>query len=150
MTNAPSAAPLDALELRAWRGMLEVHAAVTQELDGEMRSAHGLSLSAFEVLMFLANARDGRMRMSEIADRVLLSRSAVTRLVDRLEALGFVERCPSTDDGRGAFAQITASGRDTYAAAGRTHLDGIRRLFLDHLSVGDQRALADAWRRIRG
>ena len=140
---------LDVLELRAWRGMLEVHAAVTQRLDAELRAQHALSLSAYEVLMFLADASDGRMRMSEIADRVLLSRSGVTRLVDRLQALALVERCASDEDGRAAFAQITAPGRTKLAEARRTHLDGVRRLFLDALSVGDQRALADAWQRVR-
>jgi len=144
-----SPATLDELEVLAWRGMLEVHAAVTQALDAEMRAAHGLSLSAFEVLMFVTGASHGRMRMSEIADRVLLSRSAVTRLVDRLEARGLVSRAAAADDGRGAFAEVTAAGRRTFSAARRTHLDGVRRLFLDRLSVGDQRALADAWERVK-
>src|SRR3954454_1364320 len=139
--TSPAASTLDDLELLAWRGMLEVHARVTHTLDGELRAEHGLSLSAYEVLMFLGDAHDGRMRMSEIADRVLLSRSAVTRLVDRLQALKLVERCTSTGDGRGAFAQITLSGQQPLAAARSTHLDGVRRLFLDALSVGDQRAL---------
>ena len=144
-----SPATLDELEVLAWRGMLEVHAAVTQALDAEMRAAHGLSLSAFEVLMFVTGASHGRMRMSEVADRVLLSRSAVTRLVDRLEARGLVSRAAATEDGRGAFAEVTAAGRRTFSAARRTHLDGVRRLFLDRLSVGDQRALADAWERVK-
>jgi DNA-binding MarR family transcriptional regulator len=148
--TAPSSTPtLDELELLSWRGMLEVHAALTQTLDAEMRAQHGLTLSAYEVLMFLADAPGGKMRMSEIADRVLLSRSAVTRLVDRLEALGLVERCAAPEDGRGAFAQITDAGRERFGPARRTHLDGVRRRFLDHLSAGDQRALADAWARIR-
>ena len=77
-------APLAPQELAAWRGVLEIHARVTQQLDAQMRSDHGLSLSAYEVLMFLADAPDHRLRMSEIADRVLLSRSGCTRLVDRL------------------------------------------------------------------
>lgn len=139
---------LDERELRAWRGMLQAHAAVTQALDAEMRAEHGLTLSAYEVLMFLADADASRMRMAEIADRVLLSRSGLTRLVDRLVALRLVERVPCEDDARGWFAELTGAGRERVAAARRTHLEGVRRLFLDRLSAGEQRALGDAWDRV--
>src|SRR3954452_12078381 len=97
-------------ELAAWRGTLQVHAEVTQALDAQMRSEHGLPVSSYEVLMFLADARDRRLRMAEIADRVLLSRSGLTRLVDRLVSQGYVTRCAAGDDGRGAFAELTDSG----------------------------------------
>src|SRR5579859_7614888 len=80
-------------ELAAWRGMLEVHAWAIRVLDRQMRAAHGLPLSAYEVLMFLADASGNRLRMAEIADRVLLSRSGCTRLVDRLVEQGYVTRC---------------------------------------------------------
>ena len=80
-------------ELAAWRGMLEVHAQVTRQLDAQMHAEHGLSVSAYEVLMFLADAPDHRMRMADIAARVLLSRSGCTRLVDRLVKEGYVTRC---------------------------------------------------------
>ena len=88
--------PLAPHELAAWRGVLEVHARVTQQLDAQMQSEHGLSLSAYEVLMFLADAPEHRLRMSEIADRVLLSRSGCTRLVDRLVDQGYVTRCTAS------------------------------------------------------
>ena len=89
MPNAsPPADALDAAQLRAWRGLLQVHATVTQALDAQMRSEHGLTLSSYEVLVVLANAPHGRLRMADIADRVLLSRSGLTRLVDRLVELG--------------------------------------------------------------
>jgi DNA-binding MarR family transcriptional regulator len=127
---------LDEQELRAWRGMLQVHSAVTQELDAEMRAEHGLSLSSYEVLMFLSDAVDERMR------------SGLTRLIDRLVAHGFVERCACADDGRGAYAQLTDAGREKIHAARRTHLDGVRRLFLHRLSGDDQRALGDVWERV--
>src|ERR1700745_2943202 len=74
--------PLTTQELAAWRGMLEAHALLTRQLDAQMHAEHGLSLSAYEVLMFLDDAPEHRMRMSEIADRALLSRSGCTRLVD--------------------------------------------------------------------
>ena len=135
-------------ELAAWRGMLEVHARVTQQLDAEMQSEHDLSLSAYEVLMFLADAPEHRMRMSEIAERVLLSRSGCTRLVDRLVSRGYASRCAAASDGRGLYAQLTDAGLTKLVAARATHHDGIRRLFLDHLSATDQIALGDIWSRV--
>src|SRR5215213_9112902 len=100
MRSVTAATPLSPQELAAWRGMLQVHARVTQALDSQMRAEHGVSVSAYEVLMFLGDADGNRLRMSEIADRVLLSRSGLTRLIDRLADLGYVERCAAEDDGR--------------------------------------------------
>ena len=139
---------LSATELAAWRGMLEAHARVTRALDAQMRTGHGLPVSSYEVLMFLADAPDHRLRMSEIADRVLLSRSGLTRLVDRLEQLGFVSRCGVETDGRGAYAQLTDAGLDEARAARRTHLAGVRQFFLDHLTDDDQQAIAAVWARL--
>jgi DNA-binding MarR family transcriptional regulator len=142
--------PLAGHEIAAWRGMLEVHARVTQALDAQMRAAHGLSVSAYEVLMFLADAPEHRMRMSEIAQRVLLSRSGCTRLVDRLVDQGYVTRCADASDGRGLHAQLTDAGLDKFSAARRTHREGIRQYFLDHLTFTDQIALGDIWTRWGG
>ena len=144
-----STAHLAPHELAAWRGVLEVHARVTQQLDAEMQAEHGLALSAYEVLMFLADAPEHRLRMSEIARRVLLSRSGCTRLVDRLVDQGYVTRCAADDDGRGLYAELTAAGLTKITAARMTHRDGIRRFFLDHLTPTDQIALADIWTRLR-
>jgi len=141
--------PLTSPELAAWRGMLEAHARVMQELDAEMRSEHGLSVSAYEVLMFLADAPDRRMRMSDIADRVLLSRSGCTRLVDRLAQLGYVTRHADASDGRGLYAELTDDGVQKALAARATHLDGVRHHFLAHLTATDQIALGDIWTRFR-
>src|SRR3978361_1314617 len=105
-----SATPLAGRELASWRGMLEVHARVTQQLDAQMHAEHGLSLSAYEVLMFLADAPNHRLRMSEIAKAVLLSRSGCTRLVDRLVAQRYLTRHAATTDGRGLYAQLTDTG----------------------------------------
>jgi DNA-binding MarR family transcriptional regulator len=141
------AASLTAHELAAWRGLLEVHARVTQQLDAQMQAEHGLSLSAYEVLMFLDDAPGHRMRMSEIADRVLLSRSGCTRLVDRLAQQGYVGRCADSSDGRGLYAQLTEAGLAKISAARATHRDGIRRFFLNHLTATDQIVLGDVWTR---
>jgi DNA-binding MarR family transcriptional regulator len=146
--STASDSALDAQELRAWRGMLQVHASVTRRLDAQMHAEHGLSVSAYEVLMFLADADGQRLRMAEIADRILLSRSGLTRLVDRLVAQGLVVRNACADDGRGSFAELTVAGGEKLAAARRTHLEGVREFFLGRLTDEDQRALGDAWDRV--
>jgi len=137
-------------ELRAWRGMLQVHAAVTRALDADLRAEHGLALSSYEVLMLLGEADQERLRMADVADRVLVSRSGLTRLIDRLVEAGLVERCACADDGRGAFAQLTDAGREKLRAARRTHLAGVHERFLDRLSADDQRALGEAWDSVLG
>jgi DNA-binding MarR family transcriptional regulator len=139
---------LDREELGAWRGMLRVHAELTRALDAELTEAHGLPLSSYEVLLFLSDAPDGRMRMSELADSVLLSRSGLTRLVDRLERAGLLERVQCNEDARGYFAQITSTGREAFDAARRTHLDGVRRLFLSRFSREELRELGGLWERL--
>lgn len=139
--------PFTARELAAWRGMLEVHAEVAQALDAQMRGEHGLAVSAYEVLMFLGDAEDRRLRMADIADRVLLSRSGLTRLCDRLVELGYVARSASRSDGRGLYAELTDAGEQKLEAARRTHREGVRRCYLDRLSAADQAALADLWAR---
>lgn len=127
--------------------MLQVHARVTQALDTQMRAEHGLAVSQYEVLMFLADAPDRKLRMSEIADRVLLSRSGLTRLIDRLVQLGYVTRCAAENDGRGAFAELTDTGLEKLRAARRTHREGVRQFFLDRLSTTDTVVLGDIWSR---
>jgi len=142
-----SSEPFSDQELAAWRGMLQAHARVTRALDAQMRAAHGISVSSYEVLLFLADAEDRRMRMAEIAERVLLSRSGLTRLVDRLVELGYVTRCASEDDGRGLYAMLTDAGAEKLAAARRTHREGVRLFFLDRLTTTDQVVLGDIWTR---
>jgi DNA-binding MarR family transcriptional regulator len=93
----------------------------------------------------LTQCGDQHLRMSELADAALLTRSGMTRLVDRLEKQGLVrrERCPA--DGRGTYAVITPEGAARFAAARPTHIAGVRRLFLDPLRKKEQRALAEAF-----
>jgi DNA-binding MarR family transcriptional regulator len=146
-TESPPGAPFTAQELAAWRGLLVVHAHVTQQLDAQMHAEHGMSVSAYEVLMFLADAPEHRMRMSDIAQSVLLSRSGCTRLVDRLVELGYVTRCASSTDGRGLYAQLTAEGLEKAHAARATHREGVREFFLSRVTATDQIALGDIWTR---
>ena len=146
--SAEAPALLDRAELGAWRGLLRVHSRMTKALDAELIAEHGISLSSYEVLLFLAGAPDGQLRMSELADGVLLSRSGLTRLVDRMERDGLLRRERCEDDARGFNALITAEGRDLFQSARRTHLDGVRELFLSHLSADELRTLARLWEKV--
>jgi DNA-binding MarR family transcriptional regulator len=141
--SATGTAPVHADDPRldAWRSFLHAHARLTRRLDEELQAAHRLSLAEYDALLQLANTPGRRLRMSVLADRVLLSRSGITRLVDRLEAAGIVERSACTTDARGAEAALTDAGLDRLRAASATHLDGVRRLFLDVVAAGDRAAM---------
>jgi DNA-binding MarR family transcriptional regulator len=129
-------------ELRAWRSFLEAHARVFAHLEAELVSRTGTSLADYDVLFQLAVAEDRRLRMRELADRVLLSRSGLTRLVDRLEASGLVARMPCPQDARGSFAVLTDRGLHRVREVTPVHLDGVRRTFLAALDDGDLAPLA--------
>jgi len=148
-TNQTSGTLLEPGALAAWRGFLRVHSALTKQLDAQLVAAHGLSLSSYEVLLFLADSPGGQVRMSDLADSVLLSRSGLTRLVDRLERDGLVRResCPS--DLRGFNALITDEGRKLFAAARRTHLAGVRDRFADRFTDEELRVFAALWERVQ-
>jgi DNA-binding MarR family transcriptional regulator len=128
--------------------MLRAHAELTKELDAQLAREHQLPLSSYEVLLFLADAPDGRMRMSDLAESVLLSRSGLTRLVDRLERDGLLKRERCESDARGLFAEITPEGRRLFDAARRTHLDGVRALFLSRFSRAELRSLGALWQKL--
>jgi DNA-binding MarR family transcriptional regulator len=128
--------------------MLRAHAELTRALDAQLAREHKLPLSSYEVLLFLADAPEGRMRMSDLAESVLLSRSGLTRLVDRLEREGLLKRERCESDARGLFAEITPDGRELFDAARRTHLDGVRALFLDRFSRDELRTLGGLWRKL--
>ena len=135
-------------ELAAWRGFLRVHCAVIRDLDAALVTAHDMPLTSYEVLLYIDGTRDGRMRMSDLAESVLLSRSGVTRLVDRLEKAGMVRRDNCAEDARGAYAVITTAGRRALADARLTHHAGVRERFLRHLSAEEREQLAELWERI--
>ena len=146
--SIPQARLLSGPELRAWRGMLRAHAAMAKALDAQLEVAHGLQLSSYEVLMYLADAEDERMRMCDLASSILLSRSGLTRLVDRLAREGLIERVACHDDARGQFAKLTPAGREKLAAARVTHLAGVRALFLGRFTAEELELLGNAWDRV--
>ena len=127
--------------LEPWRTFLRAHARVIRELERELAEEQDLALTDFDVLVQLAAAPDRRLRMSELADALLLSRSGATRLVDRLVAEGLVERVMCEADRRGQWAALTDQGRERLRRATPTHLRGIERHFLDRLSRDDLAAL---------
>jgi DNA-binding MarR family transcriptional regulator len=147
-TNPPPLRLLTAQELRAWRGLLRVHAALAKALDAELEAAHGLQLSSYEVLMYLADAEEQRMRMCDLASTILLSRSGLTRLVDRLARDGLLERVACDDDARGAFAKLTPAGRVKLQEARATHLAGVRAMFLDRFTPEELDQMGAAWDRV--
>jgi DNA-binding MarR family transcriptional regulator len=116
-----------------WRRLLAVHGRLIARLDDELRTGYGLSLADYDVLVSLSEAQGGALRMRDLAERVMLSPSGLTRRVDRLVARGLVARrtCPS--DGRGSLATLTGGGRELLEAAAPTHVDGVRRYLLEPL-----------------
>ena len=136
LKGASRVAPNDP-RLDAWRAFLVAHARLFRRLDEELRVEHALSLPEYETLLQIAQAPDRRMRMSQIASRVLLSKSGVTRLVDRLVADGFVERSQCRSDARGAEAGLTPAGLERLRAASTTHLRGVERYFLSAVGADE-------------
>src|ERR1700751_2729291 len=135
-------------ELRAWRGLLRAHACLAKRLDAELERAHHLPMSSYEVLHHLEEATGGRMRMCDLAEQAQLSRSGLTRLVDRLEREGLLERCSCEHDARGSFACLTALGRERLGEARGTHLAVVREHFLSRFSEEELDMLAGTWERI--
>ena len=148
-STAPPSRPTPTREqLAAWRAFLRAHASITRALEAELLAEQELSLASYDVLVQLAEAPDRRLRMTELADAVLLSRSGVTRLVDRLEKGGLVARCPVESDGRGVAAQLTDAGLNRLRTASRTHLRGIAHHFVHRLDETDLRVLERISRRL--
>jgi DNA-binding MarR family transcriptional regulator len=135
-------------ERTAWSGFIRAHASIVKDLDAELQAAHGLPLSSFDVLVQLSLAPDGRMQMHELAEAVHISRSGLTRLVDRLERQGLIERHRGERDPRQVFACITRSGLERLAETTPTHLAGVRRRFLKRLSRTQVEQLTSVWNQL--
>jgi DNA-binding MarR family transcriptional regulator len=116
-------------DLAVWRSFLRAHAQLIRTLEAELGEAREIPLASYDVLVQLAEAPAHRLRMTELADRVLLSRSGLTRLIDRLERDGLVRREPVANDARGMYAVLTAAGIDRLRSATRVHLPGVEAHF---------------------
>lgn len=137
-------------EMRAWQAFLHAHHQITRKLDAELRSEHELPLNAYDVLLRLARAPDRRLRMTDLAERVLMSPSGLTRVVDRLAAEGLVRRDRFDGDARVMLAQLTDKGRLLLRRAARTHLRGIREHFTGQMTVAQLRQVAAALETVTG
>ncbi len=134
--------------LETWRAFLMAHALLTRRLDEDLRAEDGLTLGEYSALLQVAEAPDRSLRMNQLADGIFLSRSGVTRLIDRLEADGLIARSSCTSDGRGSLAVLTEAGLERLRAAAETHLRGIDQYFLAVVPGSELGRLDDAFRAI--
>jgi DNA-binding MarR family transcriptional regulator len=132
----------------AWAALLKVHAALVPVLDRELQQAHRLPLTWYDVLLELNRAPERRLTMTELGERVVVSRTRVSRVVDELAQVGLVAREPNLADRRSSFAVLTAAGRGRLREAAPTYLAGIERHFSAHLRDGEAQAVATALRRV--
>jgi DNA-binding MarR family transcriptional regulator len=140
---------IDADVMEAWRLLLVTHHRLTHDMDQELRDRHGLRLDWYDVLVQL-HAAGGRMRMHELAQATLFSRTDCTRIVDRMQPAGLVSREPDPDDGRGVYAVLTPAGATMLREAARTHVASIQRRFADKVTADEATAMARALRRVVG
>lgn len=145
MRTRGTADRLSPAELGAWQGLLRAGARLDRLLDADLKRLHGLSASDYDVLIQLGMAPQRRLRMTALADQVLMSPSGVSRLVDDLEGEGLVVREQHKDDARSFEVVLTPAGRTRLRAANRSHLQRARELFLDQLSDGQLHQLVEVW-----
>ena len=134
--------------LKTWRTFLYAHAQVRRQLERELQAEQSMGLADYELLLVLAYSPARRLRMSELADALALSRSGATRLIDRLEADGLVERTSCDTDRRGQWAQLTGGGYERLRAASPTHLRGVACHFLDRIPDAELESLQHTLARV--
>src|SRR5437868_153282 len=145
---APEQEALSEGEQRALRGLLRAYSCLAKRLDAQLEARHHLPMTSYEVLHCLDARTSGRMRMRDLAEQAQLSRSGLTRLVDRLERDGLLERCSCSHDARGSYACLTDAGLERLEAARVTHLAVVREHFFSHFSESELSDLAEMWDRI--
>ena len=134
--------------LHMWRSFLETHSTVMRYLERRMEEQHSLPLAWWDVLQQLSDGPEGRLRMGELADSVLLTRSGITRLVDRMIVAGLVAREPCPGDRRGYYAVITQLGRDTIEKVGPDHSKDAWEIFLGHITEEEADVLGKVFNRV--
>lgn len=139
---------LDPTALNAWRGFITAHARLIETIDRELAAADCVPLNWYDVLVELVEAPENRLRMSDLARKVVLSKSGLTRLVDKLEKEGLLNRVSSPEDGRGAYAVLTESGRAALRKAWSIYARGIQTYFAAQLGAGDAEQLTALFARI--
>lgn len=136
--------------MAAWQALLHAHRQLVRVLDAELRQQHDVTFGEYDVLVRLARAPDRSLRMRELAARVMITPSGVTRVVDGLEERGLVTRRRDEADARAVHAQLTATGLELVRLAARTHLRGIREHFTGRLTTAQLREVASALEVITG
>jgi DNA-binding MarR family transcriptional regulator len=139
----------DADRLAVWRAFLNAHATITQTLERELVADRELPLSWYEVLLNL-NEAGGRLRMAELADRLVINKSSLSRLCDRLESADLLQREMVPEDARGVYAVLTRQGREVLRRAAPTHLRGVYEHFASHLTDTDVAALQRIFAKLPG
>jgi DNA-binding MarR family transcriptional regulator len=134
--------------LDSWRTFLRAYSVVRRQLERELEAEQSMGLAEYEVLLLLAYSDQRRMRMSELADMLLLSRSGATRVIDRLEGEELVRRVSCETDRRGQWAELTDGGYDRLRTASRTHLRGVAEHFLDRMPPDELESMAATLRRV--
>jgi DNA-binding MarR family transcriptional regulator len=135
-------------EITAWVGLLRAHASTTRRFNAELVAGHGLTLNDYEVLLHLSRADGKRLRRVDLAERVLLTPSGITRLLEGLERCGYVERASCDSDARVTYAQLTDTGEEKLRQAAETHVAGIRDFFRDRFSKEELEALGGLLERL--
>ncbi len=135
-------------ELTAWVGLLRAHASTTRRFNAELVAEHGLTLNDYEVLLHLSRADGRRLRRVDLAERILLTPSGITRLLEGLERAGYVERASCDSDARVTYAQLTDAGDDKLREAAETHVTGIREFFRGRFSKDELQALGGLLERL--
>jgi len=136
--------------LGAWRALLQAYAVVVPRIERTLQAETGLPFAWYDVLLELNAAKpERRLRMQDLGDRVTISRSRVSRVVDELERVGFVERIPDPSDRRASFAAITPEGRTALRKAAPVYLAAVEQEFLAHLSAAEARTIEHALDRVR-
>ena len=138
----------DDAKLSVFGSFLRAHQQVTDALNKSLIVERGISLAWYDVLFQLSQAEGGRLRLQDLADRVLYSRSGLTRLVDRMESAGLIARKPCPQDGRGTFAVLTLAGLRELRRAALTHVRGIEEYFFSNLSDEEAEVLGRAMGKI--
>jgi DNA-binding MarR family transcriptional regulator len=136
--------------LEAWRSYLQSHASIVRELDASLIAEHGMTTRDYEVLLYLAQSDDRRLPMSALAERTMLTRSGITRLIDGLVGTGLIERVSCPSDARVSYARLTDTGYEKLRSAGCTHVASIQRLFLAHFTEAELGQLAEFLGRLPG
>ena len=136
--------------LSAWVGLLRGHAALTRALNADLVTDHGLTLSDYEVLLRLSRAPERKMRRVDLAEQVLLTASGITRLLDGLQASGFVDKAACSSDARVTYAVLTDAGHEKLRSAAEVHVAGIHAMFAERYSDDEMATLAELLSRLDG